>query len=183
MLVPEAKDAPEVNERIETLKERLAKAREGAASEPPLEALMRKGQEPPPEVAVVEPPPTQAATAPESDESLRASRRASSRRTLAWVALGGGGVLALGGVLSNVLARSSMSTCRNEYKAGNQSAADSACSNATPLAYLSYGLIGLGAAAVVAGAVLLIVQPSESSDVAVSLLPEGGLSLRWAGNF
>ena len=63
------------------------------------------------------------------------------------------------------------------------SPADSACSNATPLAYLSYGLIGLGAAAVVVGAALLIVQPSESSDVAVGLLPEGGLSLRWAGNF
>jgi|SRR5450759_334780 tetratricopeptide (TPR) repeat protein len=32
LLVPEAKDAPEVSERIETLKERLAKAREGGAS-------------------------------------------------------------------------------------------------------------------------------------------------------
>ena len=118
LLVPEAKDAQEVNERVETLKERLVRAREGAASEPPLEALMRKGQEPRSETAVAEPPPAQAVTAPEPDESLWDSWRTSSRRTLAWVALGGGGALALGGVLSNVLARNSMSTCREEYAKG-----------------------------------------------------------------
>jgi hypothetical protein len=86
-------------------------------------------------------------------------------------------------VLSNVLARGQMDTCRSEYKKENQSAAESACSNATALAYLSYGLIGVGAAAVVTGAVLMFVRPSEASDVAVNVLPEGGLSLHWSGRF
>jgi hypothetical protein len=60
--------------------------------------------------------------------------------------------------------------------------AESACNDAKPLAYLSYGLFGVGAAAAVVGTVLVL-HPTESSDVALNLLPEGGLTLGWSGTY
>ena len=186
LLVPDAKDEMEVNERLKLLKDRLAKAREvdkgpvEGTTTPPLDKLVEPPQEPAPiaKPVVPETPVTEPVVSEEP------SGRSSSKRRLAgWITVGGGGVLLLGGVLSNVLARGQMDTCRSEYEKKNQSAAESACSAAKPLAYLSYGLFGLGAAAVATGAFLLIVHPSESSDVAVDMLPEGGLSLRWAGRF
>ena len=188
LLVPDAKDAKEIGERVETLKDRLAKVRDsdkglgGSGNEPPLEHLMEKTQEESfPDMAMVPGPPTS-----EPGVASTTGQRGSTKyRTLGWLTAGGGAVLVLGGVLSNVLARGQMDTCRSEYKQGHQSAAESACSNATPLAYLSYGLIGVGVAAVVTGAVLMFVRPSasEPDNVAVNVLPEGGLSLRWSGRF
>jgi hypothetical protein len=185
LLVPDAKDAKEIGERVETLKDRLAKVRDsdkglgGSGNEPPLEHLMEKTQEESfPDAAMVPEPPTS-----ESGVSSTTGHRQRNYRRIGWITAGGGAVLVLGGVLSNVLARGQMDTCRSEYKKGNQSAAESACSNATPLAYLSYGLIGVGAAAAVTGAVLMFVRPSEPDDVAVNVLPEGGLSLHWSGRF
>jgi tetratricopeptide (TPR) repeat protein len=187
LLVPDAKDAKEIGERVETLKDRLAKVRDsdkglgGSGNEPPLEHLMEKTQEESfPDAAMVPESPTS-----ESGVSSATGQRQRNYRRIGWITAGGGAVLVLGGVLSNVLARGQMDTCRSEYKQGHQSAAESACSNATPLAYLSYGLIGVGAAAVVTGAVLMFVRPSasEPDDVAVNVLPEGGLSLRWSGRF
>lgn len=185
LLVPDAKDAKEIGERVETLKDRLAKVRDsdkglgGSGNEPPLEHLMEKTQEESfPDAAMVPEPPTS-----ESGVSSTTGHRQRNYRRIGWITAGGGAVLVLGGVLSNVLARGQMDTCRSEYKKENQSAAESACSNATALAYLSYGLIGVGAAAVVTGAVLMFVRPSEPSDVAVNVLPEGGLSLHWSGRF
>lgn len=191
-LAPDAKDAQEVSDRVETLKGRLAKVRgsEGGvasgSSEPPLDHPMEKPQEQPfPDAgAAAVAPPSVAPAVEEPSVSAKAGQDVSRRyRTMSWIALGGGGVLLLGGVLSNVLARGQMDTCRSEYIKKNQSAADSACSNAKPLAYLSYGLMGVGGAAIAAGAVLFFVHPSESSDVALNVLPEGGLSLKWAGRF
>ncbi len=185
LLVPDAKDAKEIGERVETLKDRLAKVRDsdrglgGSRNEPPLEHLMEKTQEESfPDAAMVPEPPTS-----ESGVSSTTGHRQRNYRRIGWITAGGGAVLVLGGVLSNVLARGQMDTCRSEYKKENQSAAESACSNATALAYLSYGLMGVGAAAVVTGAVLMFVRPSEPSDVAVNVLPEGGLSLHWSGRF
>jgi tetratricopeptide (TPR) repeat protein len=188
LLVPDAKDAKEIGERVETLKDRLAKVRDsdrglgGNGNEPPLEHLMEKTQEESfPEAAQPLVPEPSTLTPGVSSES--GPRKAPKYRTAGWITAGGGAVLVLGGVLSNVLARGQMDTCRSEYKKGNQSSAESACSNATPLAYLSYGLIGVGAAAVVTGAVLMFVRPREPDDVAVNVLPEGGLSLHWSGRF
>jgi hypothetical protein len=84
----------------------------------------------------------------------------------------------------NVLARGKMDTCNSKYNAIPQdlSGAQSACSDAKPLAYTSYALFGLGAAAVAVGTVLVL-RPTESSEVAVKPLPEGGLALGWGGRY
>lgn len=180
-LAPDAKDAKEVSDRVEVLKQRLAKVKGGDNAGPPLEKLIEKTKED----AFLEPPPSDKPNlnvVPGAELSER-RRREAVYRTAAWVAAVGGGALLIGGVVSNVLARSQMKTCNSEYAQGNQSAAESACSNAKPLAYLSYGLIGVGAAAVVTGTVLMFVHPGASDNVAVNVLPEGGLALHWSGRY
>ena len=186
LLMPGAKDAKEVGDRVDILKDRLAKVRgsesglTGATGEPPLEHLMAKPEPETPLAPVTNPvvelPVTETATA-------QANSRAAKYRTAAWITTGSGAVLVLGGVLSNILARGQMDTCRSEYNQTHQSAAESACSNAKALAYMSYAFLGVGGAAVVAGTALFFIHPSESSELAVNPLPEGGLSLRYSGRF
>jgi hypothetical protein len=106
-----------------------------------------------------------------------------SYRTMGYITAGSGAVLVLGGAISNVLARGQMDTCNSEYRNDHQSAAESACSNAKALAYLSYGLFGVGGAALATGVVLMLLPPRETTDLALDVLPEGGLSLRYAGRF
>jgi tetratricopeptide (TPR) repeat protein len=182
-MVPDAADAKELSQRIDVLKERLAKAQAGDTSTgPPLDQLIGKShQESFPE-PVVQPKPAVAEPTPVPSVSATSGRP--RMRTLGYITAGSGAVLVLGGVLSNLLARGQMDTCRSEYERKDQSAAELACSNAKPLAYLSYGLIGVGAAAVATGAVLMFLPARQASDeVALDVLPEGGLSLRYAGRF
>jgi tetratricopeptide (TPR) repeat protein len=178
LLVPDAKDATEVNERMDQLRDRLAKIKESEekakrAAEPSV------SEKPPtPKRAVLEP------VEPPVDVSEKAGQRSFwLSKTAGWIGVGTGGALLIGGVVSNILARGQMDTCRSKYKDGEQSAAESACSNAKPLAYMSYALIGVGAAVAAAGTVLLFMQPSADSEVAANVLPEGGLTLRWSGRF
>jgi tetratricopeptide (TPR) repeat protein len=197
LLVPEAKDAQEVNERLESLKVRLAKARQREKAMAAMTAATAKGPAKgiePPRVAAG--PSDQGSTpAGESTADTRDSkptesvteatpRSGSKYRTAGWIVYGGAGVLLVGGVVMNVLARGKMDTCNSKYNAIPQdlSGAQSACSDAKPLAYMSYGLLGLGAAAVAVGTVLVL-RPTESSEVAVKLLPEGGLALGWGGRY
>jgi tetratricopeptide (TPR) repeat protein len=187
LLMPDAKDAKEVSERVEMLKDRLAKVRSaevgptGPTAQPPLEHLAETpATEPPPQT--VSPPLVQSPPA-ETVEASDAATRAAHYRLAAWITTGAGGVLVLGGVLTNVLARGQMDTCRSEYDQGNIPGAESACSNAKPLAYMSYAFLGVGAAAVAAGTALFFVHPGESSEVGMNLLPEGGLALRYGGRF
>lgn len=182
-LLPNAKDAGEISTRIEVLKERLAKVREGDKSTaPPLEKLMEKSQEesfPDPAAQSQAGPPTLIAASPSPPER----RERMSYRKMGYITAGSGAVLVLGGVLSNVLARGQMDTCDSEYRGGHQSAAESACSNAKALAYLSYGLFGVGGAALATGVVLMFLPARETTEVAFDVLPEGGLALRYAGRF
>jgi hypothetical protein len=44
--------------------------------------------------------------------------------------------------------------------------------------------MGVGAAAVVTGTVLMFVHPGAGGDnLAVNVLPEGGLALHWSGRY
>jgi tetratricopeptide (TPR) repeat protein len=179
-LAERAQDVADVKERVETLKAKLAKVRENdkvtaSGGAPPLENLMVKTQEEAaPKPVVPEPPPPGVS---------KSGHRQTNLRTVGWLTAGGGAVLIAGGVLTNVLARGQMDTCRKQYDEGHLSTAESACSNAKPLAYMSYAFLGVGAAAVATGVVLMFIRPKESSDVDVAVLPEGGLTLRYAGRF
>jgi tetratricopeptide (TPR) repeat protein len=198
LLVPEAKDAQEVNDKLESLKERLAMVRqkESAMMVTPVGgtsggiAPSRAGDG----VGTQDSQGYGSMTTPANrkttddgdskpDESVVADGSSGSKyHTAAWIVYGGGGVLIVAGVLTNVLSRGKMETCRSKYTSGEVSAAESACSDAKPLAYMSYGLFGLGAVAAAVGTVLVL-RPTESSDVALSFLPEGGLSLGWRGKY
>jgi len=182
LLVPDANDAVQVRERIEQLRERLEKVREAERAQAEARTKPQPVREPtPPKPRVV---PRKVVSEPEEDLSEEPEGPPLTRRKLAgYITTGSGGVLVLGGLLSNLLSRSQMSTCRSEYEKGNRPAAESACNNAKPLAYLSYGLFGVGAAAIVAGAYLIFVQPIEGVVIAADPLPEGGLTLRWSGRF
>jgi tetratricopeptide (TPR) repeat protein len=191
LLVPDAKDAQEINEKLNALKERLLKVRQKEkeiTAAPPI---------------VTEPPPTQgganagegegtgetttasvaAATASKPAESITEEKpEATNYRMAAWIVYGGAGVALVGGLITNILARGKMDTCRTKYLQVQQSAAESACSDAKPLAYMSYGLIGAGAAAAVVGTILVL-RPTPSSEVALTPLPGGGLAFGWSGRY
>ena len=191
LLVPDAKDAQEVNDKLNALKERLLKARQ---REKEITAVSPLSTEPPPPKGEAEAGKDtgQTTTAPpveEKDskpaESIAAEQpQDTNYRTAAWVMYGSAGVVLAAGVVTNILARNKMDTCNSLYKKdpSNFSSAESACSDAKPLAWMSYGLIGVGAAAAVVGTILVL-RPTPSSEVAMTPLPEGGLAFGWSGRF
>jgi tetratricopeptide (TPR) repeat protein len=191
LLVPDAKDAQEVGEKLNALKERLLKVRQ---KEREITAAPPVATEPPPaqgganaaegegtgETATA---PVAAETNSKPAESITEEKPAATNyRTAAWIVYGGAGVALVAGVVTNILARGKMDTCRTKYLQLQQSAAESACSDAKPLAYMSYGLIGAGAAAAVVGTILVL-RPTPSSEVAMTPLPGGGLAFGWSGRY
>jgi hypothetical protein len=114
--------------------------------------------------------------------AAQSSSSSNSYRTAAWIVYGGAGAALVGGLVTNLLARSNMDTCRSTYPNGGRAAAESACNDAKTMAYLSYGLFGVAAAAAVVGTVLVL-HPTESSDVALKVLPQGGLTVGWSGTY
>ena len=196
LLVPEAKDAQEVNEKLESLKVRLAKVRQkekamaaattersGSGIEPERAGIAAGESQGQVSTATRASGTTTDASKPDESVVTKTSSRMNYRMA-AWIVYGGSGVMLVTGVIMNVLARSKMNTCNSKYNATprDQSGAESACSDAKPLAYLSYSFFGLGAAAAVVGTILVL-RPTESSEVALNVLPEGGLSLGWGGRF
>jgi tetratricopeptide (TPR) repeat protein len=176
LLVPEATDAQEVNERVESLKARLAIAREK-------ERAMVLAAEESRRNAVATHVRTQAQGSKPAKSVDVETSSGSDYRMAAWIVYGGSGAVLVTGVIMNILARNKMDTCNSKYNTtGDQSAAESSCNSAKSLAYTSYALFGVGAAAAVVGTVLVL-HPTESSDVALNVLPEGGLSLGWGGRF
>jgi tetratricopeptide (TPR) repeat protein len=184
LLVPDAKDAQEVNERVATLKRRLAKARQATEDlteikPPPASSSPALTVQPP---AQAPPAPQSLAPEPQAESVASQSPSSNNYRTAAWIIYGGAGAALVGGLVTNLLARSEMDTCRSAYPNGGQAAAEPACNDAKTMAYLSYGLFGVGAAAAVVGTVLIL-HPTGSSDVALQVLPQGGLSLGWSGTY
>jgi tetratricopeptide (TPR) repeat protein len=182
LLVPDAKDAGEISQKVEILKQRLARAKQQARSVRPVKPAGPRPVEPPPVAGGQE----------GTDRSEQATEAVSEKRpsginyrTWAWVSYGGAAAFVLGGVITNLLARSKMDTCRSTYDPNDlstKSPAESACSDATALAYTSYVFFGIGGAAAALGT-FFILRPTESSEVAMTPLPEGGLALRWGGSF
>jgi tetratricopeptide (TPR) repeat protein len=180
LLVPEAKDQQEVNDKVIALKERLARAKQ--KEKEILAATPVGGPEPPAAEGETKKPPV--VEAPKPTETISEKPAGTNYRLAGWIVYGGAGVALVGGLITNLLSRSKMNTCRSKYNGTPQdiSGAEAACSDAKPLAYMSYGLFGLGAAAAAVGTVLVL-RPTESSEVAVNLLPEGGLAFGWSGRY
>ena len=194
LLVPDAVDAQEVNGKITSLKDRLAKARQkeieitAVAPAAPLTmpGAIAVGTSASPAAHAPEKPPAAAPAVDTGfpDSVVETKSPGNGYRTAAWIVYGGAVAALAGGLVTNLSARSKMDSCRSKYNNGNGSisAAESACDDAKPLAYMSYALFGVGAAAAVIGTVLVL-HPTESSEVAFNLLPEGGLNFGWAGKF
>lgn len=182
LLVPDAKDGQEVNDKVIALKERLARAKQKEKEILAATPVVRAA--PPAAGADAKKSPVVEANETKPAETVTENPAGTSYRTAGWIVYGGAGVALAGGLIANLLSRSKMSTCRSKYNAVPQdiSGAEAACSDARPLAYLSYGLVGLGAAAVAVGTVLVL-RPTESSEVGVNLLPEGGLAFGWSGRY
>jgi tetratricopeptide (TPR) repeat protein len=184
LLVPDAKDAQEVKERVVALRRRLAKARQATEDlteikPPPASSSPALTVQPP---AQAQPAPQSLASAPQAEPVAAQSSSSNHYRTAAWIVYGGAGAALVGGLVTNLLARSKMDTCRSTYPNGGQAAAEPVCNDAKTMAYLSYGLFGVGAAAAVVGTVLIL-HPTESSDVALQVLPQGGLTVGWSGTY
>jgi hypothetical protein len=182
LLVPDAKDMDEINRKIDGLKQRLArvKQQERAAKAPrPAPVVAPRPVAPPPAVAPTNQGDDQAGSTAEVSST---GSSGPTFRTYAWISYGGAAALILGGVITNLMSRSKMDTCREKYSQDDRVAADSACSDAKPLAYTSYVLFGLGGAAAALGT-FFVLRPTDSSEVAMAPLPEGGLALHWGGRF
>ena len=183
LLVPDAKDAQEVKDRVSALRQRLAKARQETETLPEIKSPPASSSP-----AVTVEPPAQPQSAPKSpateppSESVTTTSSSSNYRTAAWIVYGGAGAALVAGLVTNLLARSKMDTCRSTYNQGDLPTAETTCDDAKQLAYLSYGLFGVSAAAAVVGTVLVL-HPTESSDVALNVLPRGGLTLGWSGRY
>jgi len=180
LLVPDATDGQEVTRKINLLKERLAQVR---ASDQDLNPLIPGGAAPAARDSAASAPGASApATYDKPTESVRSDEEATPpSHVFAWVAFGSTAVLLAAGVVTNLAARSKMDTCNRKWPL-DPDGAKSACSDASPLAYSSYGLFAAGAVAAAVGTVLYL-RPTQSSTVAMGVLPEGGLSLRLRGQF
>ena len=154
-LAPEATDRPSVEARIIALDARIADLRQRIGAKTGADAPARNGSEAPPAGAAATPGPTPAS--PAGTAPARGSHVA------AWIT-GAGALAALGGgVALNFMARSKMTTCFNQYDAGTAGALDR-CDEAKPLAYGSYALFGIGGAAAVVSAALLLSTPGETTN-------------------
>jgi len=186
LLVPDAKDAQEVNEKTVALKERLARARQKENEITAPTPIVRGAT--PATVRSQGPRADRAASGEQNNkpsESVVAEKSSvTSYRKAAWIVYGGAGAALVAGLVTNLLSRDRMDTCRSKWNngTGDISGAEAACNDAKPLAYASYGLIGVGAAAVVVGTVLVL-RPTESSEVSLNVLPQNGLSLGWSGRY
>lgn len=182
-LKADAPDKEEVQNRIKELQAKVNEVKEGLGANPEPAAP----PEPKPEVQPepIEPPPMPKAEKPVRIDTEPSEPR-SSYHILEW-SVGAAGVVALTvGIITNIMARSSMNTCNNKADVGALAQAKSACDSAKTEAYTSYAMFGVaGAAAVVEGILLYrLWSKSDSSDTSLSLgWTPGGLTLGARGRF
>ena len=191
-LKADAPDKEEVQTKIKDLQSKINEVKEGIGLTPTPAEGGEGGTTP--EEPVTPPPPKEKKVKPAPIEPPpyveQPGRRGSSNHLLEWV-VGGAGVAALTtGIITNIVARNYMNSCRDKAQKPDQvPQALNDCNSAPPYAYTSYAMFGLaGAAAAVEGYLLYRLystgeSPSSSgTDVGMGLLP-GGLSLTASGRF
>jgi tetratricopeptide (TPR) repeat protein len=162
-LKPDAQDKEEVKGRIQALEEKMATGQEAPATEPtPPTETATEEPTPPPDVLTPPPEPkpadvVQTKPEPEPEPETRS-------RKLEWI-IGGASVAALaGGIVTNLIARAKMDTCRTDAANNLLAKADDECNAARPMAYTSYALFGVAAAGIATDAVLLILRRSSADE-------------------
>jgi tetratricopeptide (TPR) repeat protein len=187
-LKPDARDKDEVNIKIKSIQDRLAAAKEPPATEPPVTVEETPAPEPPKDDLA---PPPMPKPADVVTRHYPTEPQESPHSHLAeWlVGVGAAGAL-VGALATNFIARAKMDTCRTDAVNEYYAKANSACNSAKPMAYTSYALFGVAAAAAAADAVLIILQhkpfSGSSSDEEAYLGPlvlPGGAGLSARGRF
>ncbi len=185
LLVPDAPDEADITRRIRTLEERLAMAKGQAPvvtdslapTPPPAPAPPALGASGAGAAASAGPPTNSAA---EPVGTIATGGQPRNYRTLAWVSYGGAAALLVAALVTNLMARSEMDSCRSTYSNAGRAAAQASCDDAKPLAYSSYPLFGLAGAAAAAGT-FFVLRPTPSTEVALAPMPDRGLALRLGG--
>lgn len=183
-LKPDATDQDEVREKIKAIEEKIAAAKEGVPPETgtePTEATATETtmpEEAPDELTPPpQPKPAEVVERPNEPEP----EEAAPSHTWEWV-VGGATVAALvGGIVTNLVARAKMDTCKTDAKNGLYATANDECNAARPMAYTSYALFGVAAVGAALDTVLIILNRrggestvEEGYTYGLLLLPNGG---------
>ena len=181
-LKPDAKDTDEVKLKIKSIEDKIAAAQE-SPPEPTAEAIPEETPAPEPPRDVLSPPPVPKPADVVTKPAAPQPKPESSSYLVEWI-LGGAVVGALaGGIATNLIARAKMDTCRTEAANGTDlKKANAECNAAKPMAYTSYALFSVAAAAAAVDATLLILKYQASDDspwedeasYGFMLLPGGG---------
>jgi hypothetical protein len=180
-LKPDAKDREDVKSKIKALEEKLAAVKEAGTGAGATEATTEATTPPVPPPDVLTPPPepkpagvVERKPAEPEPEPARPSHAAE------WI-VGSVAVAALaGGIVTNLIARSKMSSCQADANSNLLATADSECNAARPMAYTSYVLFGVAGVGIALDAVLIILHRTgggssdDDSSVGFMLLPNGG---------
>ncbi|MBN2573338.1 MAG: hypothetical protein JXP73_02120 [Deltaproteobacteria bacterium] len=193
-LKPDATDQDVVKEKIKVLEEKMAAAdTAGAPSETglpetgPSETGMEPTETTATETTPPEPPADELTPPPQPKPAEVVERpiepeEGPPSHTWEWV-VGGVTVAALvGGIVTNLVARAKMDTCRTDANNGLLATANDECNAARPMAYTSYALFSVAAAGAALDTVLIILNRrggesaggEEEYSFGPLLFPNGG---------
>jgi hypothetical protein len=181
-LAPEATDRPVIEARIVALEAKISELRKQIA---PKAAPETPAAQPGAPVPASAPPPPASPTTTTSPVAPPDAGGGGRGRHLAGLLTGAGAAAALGtGVVFNLVARSKMSTCFSQYKAGTAGALER-CDEAKPFAYGSYALFGVAGAAGLAALLLWSPDGGAAEEAPeVALVPtSGGATFVASGRF
>jgi hypothetical protein len=194
-LKPDAKDREDVKGKIKAIEEKIASGKESepasagpAATETTAE--VPAATEPAPDVLTPPPEPKPAEVVERRPEPQPEPQAPS--HTAEWLVGGASVAVLLGGVVTNVVARAKMDTCRTDAGNGDYPKANDECNAAKPMAWTSYALFGVAGAGLALDVVLIILHHRGGDDsssgggdsnVGFMLLPGGGGGLTARGRF
>jgi hypothetical protein len=194
-LKPDAKDKEDVKAKIKVIEEKVASDKAGGGETaaapteptPPVAEEQPAAPEPTPDVLAPPPEPKPADVVRRPPEPEAEPERPSN--ALYWAVGGAAGAALVGGIITNVVARAKMSTCRADAGNNDLAKANDECNAARPMAYTSYALFGLAGAGAALDAVLILLRHSggDSSggdEAFLHLMPlPGGGGLLARGKF
>jgi hypothetical protein len=196
-LKPDAKDKEEVKAKVKVIEDKMAADKSGASPEtaaappteptPPTAEEQPAAPEPTPDVLAPPPEPKPADVVHNPPEPEPEPEKPSN--ALYWAIGGAAGAALVGGIITNVVARAKMDTCRADAGNNDLAKANDECNAARPMAYTSYALFGLAGAGAALDAVLILLHrrsggSSDDDEAFLHLVPlPGGGGLLARGKF